>query len=84
MTVHLQPQWQGQLSPQVPTPATPGLLRRLRPVFARGFANWQRRRATAALQSFNDHLLADIGITRAQIPQYIREIDRREGHDPMI
>ncbi|MBI6628821.1 DUF1127 domain-containing protein [Pontibaca salina] len=79
MTVHTQPQWQGQLHPQIFAPAMPGLFRRLRRVFARGFANWQRRRAIATLQSFDDHLLSDIGITRGQIPHYIREIETYEA-----
>lgn len=80
MTVQTQPQWQSQLQPQIYAPAMPGLFRSLRRVFAQAFANWQRRRAIAALQSFNDHLLTDIGITREQIPLYVREIDRREAH----
>lgn len=78
MTAHTQPQWQNQLHPQIYAPAMPGLFRRLRRVFAREFANWQRRRAIATMQSFDDRLLADIGITRAQIPRYIREIDTHE------
>ena len=81
MTVHTQPQWHNQHQSRVFAPAMPGLFRRMRRVFARGFANWQRRRAIAALQSFNDHLLTDIGITREQIPLYVREIDRREIHN---
>jgi uncharacterized protein YjiS (DUF1127 family) len=47
------------LSTQYDT-ANGGLLRRL-------WSNWNARRSVAALEALDDHLLRDIGVTRAQV-----------------
>jgi len=37
------------------------------PVIARLFRNWKARRRVARLETYDDHLLGDIGVTREEV-----------------
>lgn len=46
----------------------------IRDFIAASFVRWQRHRMIAALESLDDMLLDDIGITRAEIPQIATQV----------
>jgi uncharacterized protein YjiS (DUF1127 family) len=50
----------------------------LRPIFALSRC-WSRRKAIAELQRLDDRLLADIGISRGQIPQVVDGLGRPQA-----
>jgi uncharacterized protein YjiS (DUF1127 family) len=49
-------------------PFSPGLRARCARLFAALRARWRDRRAAEELAALNDHMLEDIGLTRADLP----------------
>ena len=43
---------------------------------------WRRQAAISQLGELNDHLLADIGLRRDQLPTYLMEAETEDGSAP--
>jgi uncharacterized protein YjiS (DUF1127 family) len=79
MSDHLKIQTRSRFPLRYRTAGKPGLLRSQIILLSR---RWLRRRATAELERLDDRLLADIGISRGQIPQVVDGLCRPQPRRP--
>jgi len=61
--------------------AEAGALQEILHAARRAFRSWQNRRRIASLSDFDDHILADMGITRGDVRQ---ALDTPFAHDPTL
>jgi len=75
MSIYLTKDMVASAAHQNPSSRDQGLFYRL---FLAAKQQWQRRRMIAALQALDDRMLADIGLHRGDIPQFVAGFSSRE------